>query len=113
LRDTPPRTISAVQVVLVPPNGTPGAAKAVPAGELGARSTCLAKLKSIELGQLIKEALLEGEYSLAISDDAGGRRLTLHNSEDLSESGGAYFSSDCAYTLVQGLMGSANGDVQP
>jgi|GEM_PF-3510067 len=108
-----PRAISAVEVALVPPNGSAGAAMAVPAGELGAWSACLAKLESIEIEQLIKSALAEGEYRLDVSDDAGGRRLTLHNSQDLSDSADAYYRSDCAYTLVTGLMGGVKGEARP
>ena len=101
-----PRNITAVEVALVPFNGSPGAAKAVPAGELAAWSTCLAGLKSIQVDELIKAVLVEGAYRLDVADEAGKRSLTLHNSQDLSE-GGAYYRSDCAYALVTGLMGTA------
>ena len=93
--------VTAVQVALVPNGASPGSARIVDAAQLPVWSECLAKLKRIDRGQAFKMALEEGEYRLDIRDETGAHRLTLHNSQDLSDGSGTLYRSDCVYSLVK------------
>ena len=96
------RQVSAVSVTLVPSDASTETRRDVPTEAIGAWSTCLEKLRASDISKAIKSALAEGEYRLDVHDASGPHRLTLHNSEDLTE-GGAFYKSDCAFDLVRGL----------
>jgi hypothetical protein len=95
--------VHAVEVSLVSAQGVSGPVQHVAATDLPAWSACLERTHPIGADAAIKAALTEGEYHMVVLDSTGSRKFTLHNSANLTDSGPAFYQTDCLYPLAQKL----------